>query len=71
MDRDPRSGQLVHAIINLSHILGVRVVAEGVETGDQLDALREMGCDHVQGFLIAEPLTAEVAAQLIREERRW
>jgi diguanylate cyclase (GGDEF)-like protein/PAS domain S-box-containing protein len=71
MDRDPRSGQLVHAIINLSHILGVRVVAEGVETGEQLEALREMGCDHVQGFLIAEPMGADRAAQLMAEGRTW
>ena len=45
-------------MIELSHALGKRVVAEGVETMPQLDFLREHGCDEAQGFLLAPPLAA-------------
>jgi len=46
-------------VTDLGHHLGVSIVAEGVETDDQLAALREVGCDSLQGFLIARPLTIE------------
>ena len=42
-------------IIELGHNLGLDVVAEGVERPEQLEALKEMGCDRVQGFLLARP----------------
>jgi diguanylate cyclase (GGDEF)-like protein len=47
---------IVTASIRLAHDLGMRVVAEGVETTAQLDRLRELGCDTVQGYLLARPL---------------
>jgi diguanylate cyclase (GGDEF)-like protein/PAS domain S-box-containing protein len=65
MDRDPRSAQLVHAIVGLARTLGVGVVAEGVETREQLVALRTLGCDRVQGFLFAEPLSPEAAERFM------
>jgi EAL domain-containing protein (putative c-di-GMP-specific phosphodiesterase class I) len=46
------------AIISMAHVLGKRVVAEGVETAVQLQTLRELGCDYVQGFLFARPMSA-------------
>jgi EAL domain-containing protein (putative c-di-GMP-specific phosphodiesterase class I) len=46
---------VVAAIIDLSHALNLTVVAEGVETVDQLDELMKLGCDQVQGYLIARP----------------
>jgi diguanylate cyclase (GGDEF)-like protein len=49
---------IVTASIRLAHDLGMRVVAEGVETSAQLDRLGELGCDVVQGFLLARPLPA-------------
>ncbi len=48
---------LVRSIIELGHNLGVRVVAEGVETKPVLDRVRELGCDRAQGYLIARPMT--------------
>jgi diguanylate cyclase (GGDEF)-like protein len=47
---------IVTASIRLAHDLGLRVVAEGVETRQQLERLRELGCDVVQGYLLARPL---------------
>jgi len=50
---------LAQAITGLAHSLGLRVVAEGVETVEQLGVLREFGCDEAQGFLFARPIPAE------------
>lgn len=50
--------RVVQAIVALGHAFGLRVIAEGVETTQQLEHLREYGCDTVQGFLIARPMPA-------------
>jgi len=50
---------IVKAIIAMSHTLKLKVVAEGVETDEQLSLLREMGCDEMQGYLLSRPLPAE------------
>lgn len=49
----------IEAIVSLGHGMGVSVVAGGVETPQQLDRLRDCGCDGAQGFLLAEPRAAE------------
>ncbi|MBR9883722.1 MAG: EAL domain-containing protein [Oceanospirillales bacterium] len=54
-----RDRQLVSAIIAMSQALGLSVVAEGVETLEQLEVLRELGCDQVQGYLICRPQRAD------------
>lgn len=51
-----RSKDLVESIISLAHKIGAQTVAEGIETTDQLDFLREMGCDLVQGYVFSRPL---------------
>ncbi|MDU9024641.1 putative bifunctional diguanylate cyclase/phosphodiesterase [Pseudomonas corrugata] len=56
MEQREENRKLVHAMINLAHNLNLEVVAEGVETREQLDLLRGFGCDQVQGFLISKPL---------------
>ena len=47
---------VVEAVVRVAQGLGLRVVAEGVETTDQLDALRQLGCDAAQGYLLARPV---------------
>lgn len=56
---------LCEAMVQIGKTLGISVVAEGVETQEQLTLLQAMGCDEVQGFLIARPMPAEEAAKLL------
>lgn len=63
-DRDDRS--IAIAIIDMSRALGMRVVAEGVETEDQLGVLTEEGCDMIQGYLFYRPLSPEAFAEVLR-----
>ena len=56
MEDREENRKLVHAMINLAHNLQLQVVAEGVETPEQLALLRDFACDQVQGYLISKPL---------------
>jgi len=56
MIADPADMAITRAIVGLGRTLGLRVVAEGVEYAEELKALHEIGCDEVQGYLIARPL---------------
>ncbi len=58
--------EIVRAIVALAHNLGMDVIAEGVETPEQLERLRVLECEYVQGFLFSEPLDAEAATALLR-----
>jgi EAL domain-containing protein (putative c-di-GMP-specific phosphodiesterase class I) len=58
--------QIVRTIIELARVLGMDVVAEGIETHEQYRLLREMGCRFGQGFLFARPMSAEAITQLLR-----
>jgi EAL domain-containing protein (putative c-di-GMP-specific phosphodiesterase class I) len=62
---DEADRELVSATVVMAHALGLKVVAEGVETASQLDILRRLGCDFAQGYLFARPMPAgELAAYL-------
>jgi diguanylate cyclase (GGDEF)-like protein len=59
MQEDENDAVIVRSIVDLARNLGLRVVAEGVETASTWDALREMGCDIAQGYVISRPLPAD------------
>ncbi|HEX8976681.1 MAG TPA: EAL domain-containing protein [Solirubrobacteraceae bacterium] len=63
---DRRSAKIVAATIDMARALGMTVVAEGVETDEQLAVLRRLGCDYAQGFLFAEPEPPEAIFSRIR-----
>jgi len=58
--------QIVRTIIELARVLGMDVVAEGIETGEQFLLLRQMGCRFGQGFLFARPMPADQVSTLLR-----
>jgi EAL domain-containing protein (putative c-di-GMP-specific phosphodiesterase class I) len=62
---DPMSGSIVKAVVALAHTLGMHVVAEGIETKDQLDQLRAMQCDSGQGFYLSVPLNPDQVRELL------
>jgi EAL domain-containing protein (putative c-di-GMP-specific phosphodiesterase class I) len=63
-DRGENS-EIVRTIVTLARNLGIEVIAEGVETAEQLAQLRALGCDHVQGFLFSRPIAGDEAEALI------
>jgi diguanylate cyclase (GGDEF)-like protein/PAS domain S-box-containing protein len=62
---DPDDAAIVTAIVAMASSLGVDVVAEGVETEEQLEALRRLACHRAQGYLLARPMNAAAAARLL------
>ena len=56
---------LVRMVVDLAHTLGMKVVAEGVESQEQMTMLREMGCDIAQGFYVSTPLSPEAVSELL------
>jgi len=69
MDSAPEQSAIVNAIVTLAHNLGMEVVAEGVETPGQAEALRALRCRRAQGFLFSAPLPAEEAERLLAQPR--
>ncbi|MBG6221354.1 MULTISPECIES: EAL domain-containing protein [unclassified Janthinobacterium] len=68
----PGEGEaIVTAIIAMAHSLHLKVVAEGVETLQQVEFLRKAGCDNVQGYFFARPMTAAQLTALLLERRDW
>jgi len=57
------------AIVSMAHALGMSVVAEGVETVQQLEILQELGCNEAQGYYIARPMPPQEMVACMR--RRW
>jgi diguanylate cyclase (GGDEF)-like protein len=67
MTRRPEDASIVRAIISLAHSLHLKVIAEGVETPEQLELLNHLGCDQYQGFYFSPPLAPAQFANLVRQ----
>lgn len=63
---NPEDAAIVRAILAMAHNLKLKVVAEGVETEEQLKFLREQGCDEIQGYLLSVPLSAEEVPEFFK-----
>ena len=61
---------IVRAVAGLGKSLGISTTAEGIETREQFDRLRDDGCTEVQGYLLGKPMPAPEAAALIGSRRR-
>jgi EAL domain-containing protein (putative c-di-GMP-specific phosphodiesterase class I) len=66
---DPTAGAIATAVLSMARELGLTVIAEGVETEEQLDALRQRGCHEYQGFLFSKALPADEVTALLRKRR--
>lgn len=65
MNTSDSSRQYVAAIISMGHVMGFDVISEGVEEPEQLETLRDIGCDFIQGFIWGRPLSSEDAEKLV------
>ena len=65
---EANAGEMVRAIVALAHNLGKDLVAEGVETAEQLAHIRALGCDAAQGFFFSRPVDGAAAGELIAEQ---
>jgi len=70
LTRDPDDAAITSTIITMAHSLGLTVIAEGVETPEQLRYLRSQGCDEIQGFLLARPMEADACLEFLRRYAR-
>ncbi|MDX1805132.1 MAG: EAL domain-containing protein [Alcanivorax sp.] len=68
MDTSPDDAAITRAIVEMAHSLKMRVVAEGVETEQHLQILREMGCDSIQGFLISKPVPEARLLEILHDQ---
>ena len=64
--KKPMEQSILRYIIDMSHGLGLRVVAEGVETLEQLERLRAFGCDYIQGYYYAKPMPIAEYEELLK-----
>jgi EAL domain-containing protein (putative c-di-GMP-specific phosphodiesterase class I) len=71
MGQHGQSTDIARTIVMLAHQLGLDVVAEGVETAEQLAQLQSLGCEYAQGYFFSEPVDSVKAGALIEAERRW
>ena len=65
MNTSESSKQYVATIVSIGHILNLHVISEGVEDEAQIETLREIGCDYIQGFVWGKPMPADDALELV------
>lgn len=67
---DPDDAAIAGAVVSLAKNLRLKVIAEGVETAEQLDFLEQLGCDEMQGFLVAPPIPADKVPEFLEQWRK-
>lgn len=68
MNMSASSRKYVAMIISIGHTLNLKVISEGVETSDQIDVLKQIGCDYIQGYVWGNPMPPEEAKKLLEQE---
>jgi len=71
MGKDKKNTEFVRAMIVLAHHLGLEVIAEGVETQEQLMQLRELECEYAQGFFFSKPLVNQAIENMLAQDPAW
>lgn len=71
MQSDGKSITIARNAINMAHQLGLKIVAEGVETEDVYDFLLKSGCSEVQGYLLGRPMSLDQFLEFLQTDRRW
>jgi predicted signal transduction protein with EAL and GGDEF domain len=69
--RIEENDEIVYNILTLGQNLGMKVIAEGVETAEQVELLRELGCEYAQGYYFSRPVNAQEATDLLAGKFRW
>ena len=64
---NPKTKSIVHSIIGMAHEIGIKTVAEGVETEEQVSFLRQSGCDYIQGYYYSKPLPEEEYVEFLEK----
>jgi EAL domain-containing protein (putative c-di-GMP-specific phosphodiesterase class I) len=68
---DAKTMEIIHTIISLAHTLKTKVIAEGVETAEQIACLKAWKCQYGQGYYFAKPLLVEEATEFLVKDHRW
>jgi EAL domain-containing protein (putative c-di-GMP-specific phosphodiesterase class I) len=71
LGKDPESTAIVTAILSLARSLGMKVIAEGIETQEQMTYLQGLNCDQGQGYHFSRPLTVEAAEAILGQNPIW
>ena len=66
---EPKGAELIQSLISMAHSLDMKVTTEGVETGQQLEVLRNLNCDFAQGYFLAKPMPAAEALNFLQDQR--
>lgn len=64
---NPKTKSIIHSIIGMAHEIGIKTVAEGVETEEQVSFLRQSGCDYIQGYYYSKPLPEEEFVEFLEK----
>ena len=71
LGKDPESTAIVTAILSLARSLGMKVIAEGIETQEQMTYLQGLNCDQGQGYHFSRPLSVETAEAILAQNPLW